>query len=265
MQEEVAMAAFTKNMFEAELVKYYDVMHSHRNYSQECQFADNVLHKYCPGTKYVLDICCGTGKHAIEMAKLGYKVTGIDASPDMIKFAEEKAKKVGVSIEFRCINVHDLNIVGEFQAAYCLGYTFHYMTTYSDVMSFFTTINKALLSQGVFLVDFINGWSLIEGINRDKFVYQHEDTTIFHFEQASLNKEKRVRHIDFYYVINYQDGHVKTISAEEDLRIFFDDEVQMLLSSCGFEKIESFGNYTLDTKTSDVPNIIIIAGQKRSI
>jgi 2-polyprenyl-3-methyl-5-hydroxy-6-metoxy-1,4-benzoquinol methylase len=261
-EEEGAMVAFTKNMFQSELAKYYDVMHQHRNYGQECHFADNLIQKYCPGTKYILDICCGTGEHAIQMAKLGYKVTGIDASPDMIKLAKEKAKKVGASIEFSCINIHELNVIGEFQAAYCLGYTFHYMTTYSDVMSFLHTINKALLPKGLFLVDFINGWSLIEGINRDKFVYQREDATIFHFEQASLNRKKRVRHIEFYYVIDCHDGHVKTISAEEDLRIFFDDEVQMLLSTCGFEKIKSFGDYTLDTKASGVPDIIIVAGQK---
>jgi len=256
------MVAFTKNMFESELVRYYDVMHQHRNYGQECQFADSLIQKYCPGTKHVLDIACGTGEHAIRMAQFGYEVTGVDISHDMIEFAEEKAKKAGVSVEFRCIDVHNLDIVGEFQATYCLGYTLHYMTTYSDVVSLFATVNRALLPQGVFLVDFINGWGLIEGIHRDKFVYRHEGTTIFQFEQASLNKKKRVRHIEFYYVIDHHDGHVKTIFAEEDLRIFFDDEVQMLLSSCGFEKIESFGNYALNTNASDVSSIIIIAGQK---
>ncbi len=255
------MAAFTKNMFASELVRYYDLMHQHRNYSRECQFADKLIQKYYPGTKRVLDIGCGTGEHAVKMAQLGYQVTAIDTSRDMISFAEKKAKKVGVSVEFKCTDVHDLNIVPEFQAVYCLGYTFHYMTTYSDVMSFFNTINK-LLSQGVFLVDFINGWGLIEGIHRDKFVYQHEDTTIFHFEQASLDKKKRVRHIEFYYLIDHHDGRVKTVFAEEDLRIFFEDEVQMLLSNCGFEHVESFGNYTLDTAASDVSDIVIITGQK---
>jgi ubiquinone/menaquinone biosynthesis C-methylase UbiE len=264
-EEKSAMVAFTKNMFESELVKYYDVMHQHRNYGQECQFANNLIQKYCPGAKRVLDICCGTGEHAIRMAQLGYEVTGIDASRDMIKFANEKVKKEGVSVEFRCIDAHALNIVGEFQAAYCLGYTFHYMTTYSEVISFFTRINEALLPQGIFLVDFIDAWGLIEGFHRDKYVYRHEGTTIFQFEQTNLDKKKRVRHIEFYYVIDYNDGHAKTIFAEEDIRIFFDDEVQMLLSNCGFEKIKSFGNYTPDTNASGDSNIIIVIGQKRVV
>ena len=257
------MSAFSKNMFQSELAEYYDVMHQHRNYSKECQFADKLVQKYCPGTKHILDIGCGTGEHAIRMAQLGYEVTGIDLSPDMINIAKEKAKRAGLSIEFRCINLHELNTVGEFQAAYCLGYTFLYMTTYSEVISFFTAVNKALLPQGVFLVDFINGWSLIEAFHRDKFIYRQENTTIFHFEQPSLDKKRRIKHIEFYYLIDHHDGQVKTVFAEEDLRIFFDDEVKMLLSNCGFKHIESFSDYNLETNSSDVPYIIIVAGQKQ--
>ena len=257
------MVAFSMNMYESELAEYYDVMHQHRNYSQECQFADSLIQRYRQGTKHVLDIGCGTGEHAIKMAQLGYEVTGIDLSQDMLNIAKEKAQKAGLSIEFKCVDVNELNAFDEFQAVYCLGYTFHYMTTYSDVIRFLNTINTSLLPQGIFLVDFINGWGLIEGIHQDKFVYQHEDTTIFHFEQTALDKKKRVRHVEFYYLIDHHDGRVKTVFAKEDLRIFFGDEVQMLLSNCDFEHIESFGNYILDTETSGVPDTVIIAGQKK--
>ena len=258
------MAAFTKNMFESDLARHYDAMHLHRNYGQECDFAHDVIQRYYPGAKRVLDVCCGTGEHAVRMAQQEYDVTGIDASPDMINVAEEKAIREGVSVDFRCLDLRNLDTVGEFQAAYCLGYTLHYMTTYPEVTNFFTTINGALLAPGVFLVDFINGWSLIEGLQRDKFVYQHEDTTIYHFEQTSLHKKERVRHVEFYYFIDHHDGHMKTISAEEDLRIFFDDEVQMLLANCGFDSVRSFGDYAVDTTASDAPNTVAVVGQKRA-
>jgi len=257
-----AMVAYSKNMFESELAKYYDAMHQHRDYGQECQFANNVIQEYCPGAKRVLDIGCGTGEHAINMAQHGYDVTGIDISQDMIKLAEEKAKRVGGSVDLRCTDIHGLNVDREFQAAYCLGYTFLYMITHSKAMSFLTAVNKALLPQGVFLVDFIDGWALIEGLRQDKFVYQHEGTTIFHFEQASLDKRRRVKHHDFYYLIDQHDGNVKAIFAEEDVRVLFDDEVHMLLSSCGFENIKSFGGYASDTDALDTSNIIVVAGQK---
>jgi len=255
------VVAYSHNMFEAELAQYYDVMRQYRDYAKECQFAHDLIQKYYPGAKHVLDIACGTGGHAIEMAQRGYDVTAIDKSQDMINIAREKAEKAGVTIDFDCIDVNDLSSIGEFQAAYCLGYTFLYMTNYADVVEFFTTVHEVLSPQGVFLLDFINGWSLIEEFHRDKFVYQHEGTTIFQFEQATLKKRERVKHIEFYYLIDHHDGNVKTVFAEEDVRIFFNDEVSMLLSSCGFGNIESFGDYAMD-ENADAAYIIIVAGQK---
>ena len=49
-------------------------------------------------TKRILDIGCGTGRHAIELAKRGYKVTGIDLSKAQLKRACEKAKAEGVEV-----------------------------------------------------------------------------------------------------------------------------------------------------------------------
>ena len=49
---------------------------------------------------YILDIGCGTGRHAIELAKRGYRVKGIDLSGNMLSRAKEKAIQANVSIEF---------------------------------------------------------------------------------------------------------------------------------------------------------------------
>jgi SAM-dependent methyltransferase len=261
ISERSKMAAFSKSMFESDLAAYYDVMHQYRDYSKECQFAHDLIQKYHPGAKHVLDIACGTGRHAVEMAQRGYDVTGIDKSPDMIDVARKKAEKAEVSVDFKCLDFGDLDSICEFEAVYCLGYTFLYMTTYSDVIRFFESVHKALLPLGVFLVDFINGWSLIEGIQQDMFRYQTGGTTISQFDKTFVDKKRRVRHIDFKYVIDTADGYSKTIFAEEDVRIFFNDEVCMLLSNCGFGNIESFGDYTPNTD-ADVAEIVIEVGQK---
>lgn len=257
------MPAFSDNMFRAELAANYDLMHRHRDYEQECSFADEVIQQYCPGTRAVLDVACGTGRHAVGMSRRGYAVTGIDASQDMLAVARENAGRAGQIIDFRCCDVGDLGAAGEYPAAYCLGYLLLYMTTHHDIRRFLSVVHEALRPGGVFLVDFITGWSLIEGISRDKFVYSDADKMILQFEQSSLKKRERLRHIEFYYVIDDRQGHVKTAHAEEDLRILFEDEVELLFSHCGFHRISCYSDYQLEPQDAQQPaRISIVAGQK---
>jgi SAM-dependent methyltransferase len=51
-------------------------------------------------TKRILDIACGTGRHAIELAKRGYRVNGFDLAEGQLRVAREKAAQAGVAIEF---------------------------------------------------------------------------------------------------------------------------------------------------------------------
>jgi len=257
------MNSFSQNMYELELVKYYDLMHKHRNYDQEANFINQIVQKLWPEANKILDIGCGTGEHAIRMAQRGYKVTCVDTSQDMLKLAREKANTAGVSIDFRCKDLGKLDFNEEFQAAYCLGYTFLYLTVYSEVENFLKNINRALLPSGILLIDFLNGWSLIEKYPKDKFVYRDGQTTIFQFNQASLDKRRRVRHIEFYYIIRDGSDKVRTAFAEEDLRIFFEDEVLILMASYGFEALKAFGGYSMDSAVTDSSRVIVVVGRKR--
>ncbi|MFA5200365.1 MAG: class I SAM-dependent methyltransferase, partial [Candidatus Omnitrophota bacterium] len=47
----------------------------------------------------IIDIGCGTGRHAIELTKRGYKVTGVDLSESQLARAKEKAKESGMTID----------------------------------------------------------------------------------------------------------------------------------------------------------------------
>ena len=257
------MPPFTNNMFESDLAEYYDLMHRHRDYPGEAQFADTLVRKICPGARRILDLCCGTGSHAVEMARRGYQVTAVDASDHMLEIARRKAGVAGVKVDFRCADATHLDGIGKFDAAYCLGYTFLYMTSHAEAARFLASAREALSPDGVFLLDFINGWCLVEEYPRDKTVFQAKEVTIFRFDQASLRKNDRVRHIEFYYFISRGDGAIETIFAEEDLRIWFDDEVQLLMQSCGFRNVTSLPGYSsADAQASgNVRGTVVVVGQ----
>ncbi len=68
----------------------------------------------------ILDVGCGTGRHSVELAKRGYKVTGIDLSAEMLKEAREKAEAAGVNINWIRANATDFKLPGKFDAVICL-------------------------------------------------------------------------------------------------------------------------------------------------
>ena len=256
------MNRFSSNMFEAELAKYYDIMRQYRDYDDECGFVDTLIRKNVPRAKSVLDLCCGTGEHAIRMARLGYAVTGVDQSQDMLNIAVDKANASSLSIDFVCKDIFKLEVKEKFEVSYCLGYTFLYMTTNSDARRFFKTVRNALMPGGLFIVDFINGLSLIKDFDKDEFTYQHKGATIKQHERSYLDKRRGVKHLDFEYEIIDNSGGVRRIHAEEDLRIFYENEVQSLLSDCGFGNVEAFRDYSFERNTTHPPYIVIVSGKK---
>lgn len=68
----------------------------------------------------VLDVGCGTGRHAVELAKRGYRVTGVDLSPKMLEVARAKAAAAGVEVRFVEMDATRLDLGETFAAAVCL-------------------------------------------------------------------------------------------------------------------------------------------------
>jgi len=68
----------------------YDSEHFTRGTAGECDFIEKEIN-FDKSLK-ILDVGCGTGRHAIELTKRGYQVTGIDLSESQLKRAKEKAK-----------------------------------------------------------------------------------------------------------------------------------------------------------------------------
>lgn len=89
-----------------------------RNSAREAAFLDEVL--ALPDGARLLDIGCGTGRHAVEMARRGYTVTGIDLSAGMLAQAAQAADRAGVHVEWLKGDARRFVCETPFDAAVCL-------------------------------------------------------------------------------------------------------------------------------------------------
>ncbi len=88
---------------------------------READFLAKVL--TCPPPSRLLDVPCGNGRHAVELAGRGYQLTGVDSSEEFI--AEARAA-TPLPIRWLLGDMRELPWSGEFDGAYCSGNSFAY-------------------------------------------------------------------------------------------------------------------------------------------
>ena len=201
----------------------------------ECDFIEQEINR--DKSLKVIDIGCGTGRHAIELTKRGYNVTGVDLSEDQIKRAKEKAQDAGVTIDFQTQDARNLSFDGEFDLAImlCEG-GFSLMET--DEMNFEILKNatKALKDKGKLIFTTLNGlFPLFHSVNEFYKSAQKED--------QSQCKECSFDLMTFrdYNTVVFEDdlGNKKELKCNE--RYYVPSEITWFLKTLGYKKIDIFG------------------------
>jgi 2-polyprenyl-3-methyl-5-hydroxy-6-metoxy-1,4-benzoquinol methylase len=201
----------------------------------ECDFIEQEINR--DKSLKVIDIGCGTGRHAIELTKRGYNVTGVDLSEDQIKRAKEKAQEAGVTIDFQTQDARNLSFDGEFDLAImlCEG-GFSLMET--DEMNFEILKNatKALKSKGKLIFTTLNGlFPLFHSVNE-------------FYKSAQKEGQSQCKECSFdlmtfrdYNTVVFEDdlGNKKELKCNE--RYYVPSEITWLLKTLGYKTVDIFG------------------------
>jgi len=227
-----------KQWYEA-LFENYAKVYDNENFTQgtvgECDFIEKEL-KF-EKTLKVLDVGCGTGRHAIELTKRGYNVIGVDLSEAQLKRAREKAKENNLVIDFQCHDARNLPFNCEFDVAImlCEG-GFPLMET--DEMNFeiLKSVTKSLKPNAKFIFTTLNGlFPLYNSI--EEF-------------GASATKEGNATYkSNTFDLMTFRDHNITEVDDDSGNKVVLDCneryyvpcEITWLLKSLGFKTIEIFG------------------------
>ncbi|HSV87411.1 MAG TPA: class I SAM-dependent methyltransferase [Bacteroidales bacterium] len=185
----------------------------------------------------IMDVGCGTGRHAIELAKRGYSVTGIDLSESQLQAARQKAKNLELSIDFLKMDARHLPFDNEFDLVImiCEG-GFPLMET--DEMNFMILqgISKALKNSGKLIFTTLNGlFPLFHSVEEFHKKTAGEEGASYHnssFDLMTFRDHNITRFTD-------DDGNEKELHCNE--RYYVPSEITWMLKSLKFNKIDIFG------------------------
>ena len=183
----------------------------------------------------ILDVGCGTGRHAIELAKRGYQVTGIDLSEDQLKKAKEKAKTEAVEITFFQQDARDFSFENPFELVImmCEG-AFSLMET--DEMNFriLQNVERSLKEGGKFIFTTLNALfplyhSAKDFVNASSTGAQSDQNA---FDLLTFREHSTMKIVD-------DSGREKTLNCNE--RYYAPSEITWLLKSLNFKTIDIYG------------------------
>ena len=234
-----------ESLFENYGQKYDSESYTHGTVG-ECDFIEKEI-QFDKSLK-ILDVGCGTGRHAIELTKRGYQITGVDLSESQLNRAREKAKADNLSIDFQRQDARDLPFDSEFDVAIMLcGGGFSLMET--DEMNFeiLKSVTKSLKPNAKFIFTTCNGlFPLFHSVNEFYDSVKKEGNSTcksIGFDLMTFRDHNTVEFED-------DSGNKKTLECNE--RYYVPCEITWLLKSLGYKTIDIFGA-TLGAYSRDHP------------
>ncbi|HUS60381.1 MAG TPA: class I SAM-dependent methyltransferase [Nevskiaceae bacterium] len=236
------MIRLDKRALYSRLAPYYDFL-APLTTEKECRFLNDVFQSYKSGKILkILDLGCGTGRHSCFLAKVGYKVTGIDLAGDMLKIARNKCPKV----EFKEMDFTNPKFPKNFfDASICMWTTIGYILSEDKIKTFIKNIY--CITEHLFVLDSSNyenpakNKPLIEGEN----IIRLPKAVIKSSYKRQYDKEAKLRR-DAYVTELIEKGKKPVIFRErEELKMWSLEEIKNFLRP-RFRILKVYGDYSLE-------------------
>ena len=193
-----------------------------------------------------LDIGCGGGWFTRAFAKFGYQMTGLDISPQMLDFAQNKALKEGVRGEYLLGDITAMKLPRRFDFATAINDCINYIPK-NKVNAAFKNISGALKKGGIFLFDISSKRKFDRKIANTVSADDREDITYLSFNQVEGDRAI----MDVTLFIKRADGAFKRLDETHTQYIYEEEEIIAALEKNGFSLVSVEGHLGEDKNTSD--------------
>ncbi|MCI0497199.1 MAG: class I SAM-dependent methyltransferase [Thermoplasmata archaeon] len=192
----------------------------------------------------ILDMCCGEGSFAVEMAKRGMRVTGVDASERMLEIANARAliAKVTDHVRFERRDVRVLRYDGEFDLATCWFDSLNYMLTTDDLGKAFGGAARALRPGAYLMFDMQTIHGLINHTRRHEHWIERDSDGIVDIHRAEYDEDTGIASLHITGFLHVGGGKWRRFDEVHRQRAYPEDTIARLLEESGFEVVQSSGN-----------------------
>jgi SAM-dependent methyltransferase len=198
----------------------------------------------------ILDLPCGQGRHAIELGRRGYDVTGVDLSPFMLKVAEERARPDGVRVRWLAGDMRQ-PIAGErFDVVLNLFTSLGYFAEEADDRKVVGAAAAMLAAGGRLVLEVING---------ERVVARFQEREWFTVGQAAVVERRTLDAAARRMVVE------RTVTTPDDtevnyhaIRLYGGGELSAMMREAGFGRVDLYGDWNGEPLTSESLRVLAV-------
>jgi len=188
-----------------------------------------------PGSS-ILDLCCGIGRHSLELARRGYQVTGVDRTKGYLDKARKQSKEEGLNIEFVQEDMRLFSRPDAFNNVISMFTSFSYFEDPQEDKRVVENVYKSLKVGGGFIIH-MHGKETLAKIftERDWNEYKDDGVIVLYERKVSKNwswMENR-------WIMLKGNERIET---ELSHRLYAGSEIAALLHDCGFSRVDVYGD-----------------------
>lgn len=221
----------------------YNLFYAEKLYDREAGFIDSIIKKHHQGAQSILDLGCGTGRHAHEFFQLGYTVYGADRSEEMITIAKEE---YGQHISFLQNDIRKIRLTEQFDVVLSLFDVMSYQTTNDDVRAVFETAACHLYPGGLFIFDCWHAPAVLQDKPKQSTKqYSNDNLMVTKTVNPVIDLEHNIVQIHYNITIEKKPGNELHLFEEDhEMRYFFVEEMLAFSKEQNFEPVQQCSWFT---------------------
>ncbi|MFQ5923041.1 MAG: class I SAM-dependent methyltransferase [Anaerolineales bacterium] len=182
----------------------------------------------------ILDLCCGIGRHSLELARQGLDIVGVDRTTSFIEKAKQKAEKDNLEAEFVIGDMREYRQPNSFNIVLNLFGSFGYFEDPDDDRQVVKNMYSSLYPGGKFLVETMGKEIMAKGFQERE--WSEEGDTLVLAERKPQQNWGRIQ--TRWIVIKGNQRVEHTVSV----RLYSAVELSSLLADCGFNHVQVYGD-----------------------
>ncbi len=213
------------------------------------------------GDEQVLDLACGFGRHALELARRGCRVVGVDITSEYIDEARAQADESGLEAEFICADLRELRFREAFDVVLNLADgAIGYLENDEENLKIFDAIAAALVPGGKHLMDVCNGAYAAKHFPKRHWMAGARSLSLADFEWDAE------RSLMYYGGLEFRYGEVLTKPEEihsNPTRLYNLAELDEIFQRRGMVVRQAYAGFDVSVPATDDTFQIQVVSQKR--